>query len=167
MQYEHLLGREWVHGSQDCFALARAIYAENWGIAFQPYAYPENWWSEAPELDLFMRHFQTERFVPLAIDNHFDMHQGDVLLIARGTRIASHCGVWVGGNRFVHHPWMGLSTVERWAGRWAGMTLAVLRHPDVPPPRPATKIDIIDLMPAHQRERYRELLNRRATQRLP
>lgn len=166
MRYEHMLGLEWQHGVADCYALARTVYRESWGLQLRDYAYPERWWEDAPELDLLMRNFRNEGFVPITTDNHFALHPGDGLLIARGTRVASHCGVWVGGNRFLHHPFGGVSCVERWAGKWAGMTLAIVRHPEIPPLPPPEKVDIIDLMPAHQREKYRAMLAERATARV-
>jgi len=165
--YDHLLGLEWVSGESDCYALLRRFYMDNWGIALRPYAYPEEWWNTAPETDLIMKNFAAEGFNVVTDVAPLSLRVGDVLLIARGTRVASHIGVWIGGNRFLHHPRGALSCPDRWAGRWANMTLAVVRHPDVPPEGPPERVDLMDLLPTHKREEYRNALAARTASRFP
>lgn len=155
IHYEHLIGLGWEHRTRDCYALVRDFYRDNWGIILGEYDWPDRWWVDRPELDLFYRHFRDEGFAVITPNHHFEMRPGDGLLIARGSTVASHCGVWLGGNRFLHHPYMGLSTTEVWAGKWSGATLTIVRHHQVPPPAPAEKINILDLAPAHVRNRIR------------
>lgn len=161
IRYEHLVGLDWEMRKRDCYALVRRFYEDNYGITLRPYAYPEEWWHTAPYLDLFMRNFEAEGFLPIGIENQFTIRTGDVVLIARGTPVASHCGVWIGGNRFLHHPHQGFSLVDTWAGKWAGMTLAVVRHHAVPEPV-LEKVDVMDLLPPHKRAAYRRAVQKRA-----
>lgn len=158
LKYEHLLGMEWEHIAADCYALVRGFYFDNWALSLPDYPRAERWWERSPEDDLLMRNFRHAGFFPVTTEDQFQITPGDVLLMARGTQVVSHCGVWIGGNRFLHHPFGGVSCIDRWAGKWAGQTMAVVRHPKVPPPPPLRRVDVIELMPPMKRELYRQML---------
>ena len=153
LRYQHLLGREWRHHEADCYALMREFYRDNWGLEMRDYARSLLWWQDAPELDLIRKNFHSEGFNTIHVDNHMHLLPGDGLLIARGTRIVSHCGAWIGGNQFLHHPYMGLSKIERWAGKWASATLVIARHPAVKQPEVQT-VPFTELLSPDLRRRF-------------
>lgn len=164
LQYEHLVGLPYEYGVTDCFQLMRRFYADNWNIEITNYAYPDRWWDTVPEEDFFTRLAPQEGFQHVGSESSTMMRPGYCLTIANGTMVASHCGVWIGSGMFLHHPYQEASRIERWVGRWAARTLGVWRHPAALVPETTERVNIIDLMPAHKREKYREILATRVAQ---
>lgn len=162
LKYDHLLDLPWRHAENDCFQLFRRFYADNFGVQIRPYAYPENWWNVAPEEDFFTRLARREGFVPVQSEGVTSMMPGYGLAISMGVNFASHCGVWIGNGQFLHQPRGENSRVERWVGRWASRTLSVWRHPQAGLPETVSRVDLIDLLPQHKRDRYRAILASRS-----
>jgi hypothetical protein len=161
LKWRHLVGLPYEYGTQDCFQLMRRFYADNWNIAIRPYAYPWGWWETAPHLDFFMRHFRDEGFLPVVADTDRQLQPGDGLLMALGT-VVSHAGAYLGGGWFLHQPHGRESRVDRWAGGFQAATNVVVRHPAAKLSGVEREIDLIELLPAHKRMRYRDILARMA-----
>lgn len=138
LKYEHLLGRKFIHGKQDCYEAVRDFYRDNYGIELTPYARPDGWWEQG--LDLYNQHYANEGF--RAIDCHpRDYRPGDLFLYAIRSKVANHAAVNLGDGYIFHHFYGRFSTRELAVGLWApSNAVAVLRHKDVPWERPVPKI---------------------------
>jgi cell wall-associated NlpC family hydrolase len=145
MEYKHLIGRTFKHGSQDCFGLARDFYNENFDLGIPNYARPYEWWYKG--LDLYMESFYDHGF-RVVTEHPSQWRLGDAVLMAIRSKVACHCGIFVEPNRILHHFIGRLSTVDDYRGLWRNSTLAVLRHKDVVAPKPnVVQLDFMELLP--------------------
>ena len=123
-----LIGREFVHGPQDCYALIRDVFAagkdglDAQGIEGWPFAsitlpvYPRDdaWW-EASEDNFYEEKPQEIGFVPIDASQ---ARPGDVFLCSIRSERLNHGGVLVGNDLILHHLPNRLSRREP-AGIWA------------------------------------------------
>ena len=160
MQYEELLNVPYVEGKTDCFSLMRGFYKLNFGIEMADYARPPLWWAKAPELDLLRRHLTANGFIPYDRTPR-NMQEGDGLLFQIGNTVVNHCGAYLGGGRFLHHPFRGKSQVSLLGGAYADQVMIYCRHPEVPYVDSRPSIDFLELLPNQKREQYRAILAQR------
>ncbi len=156
--YGHLTNLAWKHGEADCFQLIRRFYAENFQIDIPNVNYQDEWWNTEPEKDYFTQNVRSAGFQPVLTEALTAMKPGWGLLFAQGAAFVTHCGVWIGNGSFLHHPRNEPSRIERWAGRWQGRTVSIWHHPQASVGSTVETLDMISLMPAGKRERYREIL---------
>lgn len=133
LQYENLLGKEWIINKQDCFTLGRDFYKQNFDIDVPDFARPQHW--NADRLDLIKLSFAAANFT-LISEPWDDLRPADVLALAIGSSNANHLAIYVGDNDLIHHRWGVNSCKELLRPFWRMSTLYVLRHPDVPDLRP-------------------------------
>jgi cell wall-associated NlpC family hydrolase len=126
IQFDHLLGKQFVHGTQDCFTLVRNFYQDNWGIELTNYARPDGWWDKG--MNLYMDALQTEGFEVLTPFHPRDLRIGDGFLIGLASPVANHAAIYVGRGDIIHHVVGRLSNRELYRGPWKNHTLAVVRH---------------------------------------
>lgn len=160
-KYQHLIGVKFHIRTHNCFTLARRFYKDVYDIPIRDYAYPPTWWASEPQLDLMMRHVGDDGFTLIDVPQR-ELCPGDAFLMAIGANVACHVGIYVGGNKFLHHPFREDSRVDLYAGYWKDRTLAVVRHPSVPPPEEEA-VDFLDLLPPHKKARYIEALQAAGT----
>lgn len=148
MKYEHLLGRPWLGiGRNDCFALFRDFYADNFGIGIANYARPHDWKSD--ELDLIGLCHDREGFDRVTDWKARDLRPGDGLAMCIGERNPNHLSVYVGDNTLVHQLYGKMSRTDPLRDFWLNATAYVLRHPDVPDLRETyDNVNIMDLIRA-------------------
>jgi cell wall-associated NlpC family hydrolase len=158
MKYEHLLGVPYHVKTANCLTLVKQFYAENWGIIIRDYAFPDLWWMTDPKLNLLMRHARDEGFEMFDY-NPREMRPGDGLLMAIGCSVVNHCGVYLGGGRFLHRPFRASSRVDLFAGAWRERCMTAVRHPQVVLPS-AKSLELLDLLPPAKKEAYLEALER-------
>lgn len=130
LEYEHLAGKQFEMGRQDCFRLAIDFFRDNYGIEITNYARPSDW--SADTLDLMALLHERERFHKLEGWTLKTLRPGDVLCMAIGSRNANHFAIYVGENKIIHHIAHRMSEVETLRDFWRGCTCYVLRHEDVP-----------------------------------
>jgi cell wall-associated NlpC family hydrolase len=63
LRYEHLIGIEYKHGSNDCYGLIRRFYKDNFDLNLRNYARPHDWWNT--DLSLYQLNYHKEGFRPL------------------------------------------------------------------------------------------------------
>lgn len=152
IKYDHLIGIPFEHGKNDCYEIIRRFYTDNYSITLTNYARPDNWWDT--DLDLYSDNYKREGFETLDIALS-DVRIGDCFLMAVMTRQACHAGIYVGDNLMLHHFLNRRSKVDSYKGIWRNATVAIVRHKDVPyVPKVYDTVDVMDLLPAHRRERY-------------
>ncbi|MGU7780537.1 C40 family peptidase [Burkholderia sp. PU8-34] len=122
-----LVGREFVHGVHDCYAIVRDWYLAGCGVALPDFERADDWWNDGRS-NLYIDHFAEAGFVDVGQDA--ELQVGDVLLmqIRSENGVPNHAGVYLGDGRFLHHMHGRLSRRDVWGGMWAVHCATVLRY---------------------------------------
>lgn len=152
-----LLGREFKHGTNDCFSLMREFYAKNFGIDVPDVARPDDWWepdAEGKSLNLYLDLYHEVGF-DLFTGHPRDRLPGDVILMAIRSRVANHGAILLPGEKILHHLVGQVSCIESYnRPLFRDTTVAVLRHPQVDGKAliQETQVDAWDLVPQRIRD---------------
>jgi len=148
IKYDHLVGRPFTGvGRDDCFALAREFYEDNFNISVLDVARPHDWSSD--ELDLLRLFHEKLGFQMITDWKPKDLRPGDIMAMAIGERNANHLAVYAGNSKIVHHLYGKMSRAEDLRDFWFNHTCYILRHPDVPDLRPVyPDVDLLSLIHA-------------------
>ena len=147
LKYDHLVGRQFIIGQQDCLSLFRQFYADNFGIQIRNYARPIDWSSD--KLDLMELCHEREGFEKITDWKAKDVRPADVLCMAIGERNPNHFAIALGDDQLLHHLNGRFSSVEVFRDFWRNHTSYILRHPDVPDLRPVyPDVELMDLINA-------------------
>lgn len=136
-----LVGRQYIHGKQDCYTIVRDYYQRELGIELPDFEREDRWWENAEGKALYVDNFREAGFVPVGA---MDMRQHDVLLCYWGsTKHVNHALIYLGADGklkseettpctgarlYLHHPYGSLS-VRCLLGQSRMETVAyVLRH---------------------------------------
>jgi proteasome lid subunit RPN8/RPN11 len=119
-----LVGRQWAHGTLDCFGLGRDYYRQKLGIQIPDHDRDNNWWEKGQDLYCASnwRLFGFDQ-VDLA-----DVREHDVLLMQVHSKVINHIGIYLGHDQFLHHLNKRLSSRDLWAGYWRKHTVKVMRY---------------------------------------
>lgn len=143
IEYQHLLGKQFEMGKQDCYALVREFYRDNFQIELPDYARPDRWWEAG--LNLYYEHFEKEGFKPVDVPLT-QLQVGDCLLMAFQCTFPNHCGIYIGRGKIIHHMYRQLSREDYLRGAYRNGLLAVARHKDVViPDEPFEVLDLKNL----------------------
>jgi proteasome lid subunit RPN8/RPN11 len=119
-----LLGRPFVHGVLDCFALARDYYAEH-GINVLDFERTPHWWETGGDL-LTPENFALAGF---RIVTDGSLQEGDGIIMQNGkTANPNHVGIYLGDGILLHHCGNRLSGRSPYGGYWSRVTRYVVRH---------------------------------------
>lgn len=99
-----LEGRTYVTGIQDCYGLARDYYETHFGIVLPDYPRRSEMWLQNQSL--------FEDFVHNHCFEVTEPRRHDAVLMRVRTEKVNHCGIYLGDDRMLHHPWVRLSTVQ-------------------------------------------------------
>ena len=144
IDYQHLLGRQYIPGRVHCYALVRAFFADILDIQLSDYVIPHDW--DADRLNLIEKIYPREGFAKVEDWNPATLRPADVLCVAVGSANPNHFVINPGDGNLLHHPLNQLSRVEPMRDFWRKQTCYVLRHPDVPDLRPAQpNVEIMEL----------------------
>ncbi|MGY0709766.1 Mov34/MPN/PAD-1 family protein [Azospirillum argentinense] len=122
-----LIGRPFVHGVTDCYALCRDYYRDTLGIAVADQARDDEWWDHGE--NLYLDGFQERGFV--TVDRAM-MRPDDVVLMAIRSKVPNHAGIVMPNGLILHHLQKRLSRREP-LGPWMRYVTHVLRHRSVAP----------------------------------
>jgi cell wall-associated NlpC family hydrolase len=148
--YQHLLGKQFVWESDDCFGLLREFYKLQFDIEMPDFARPHDFWSKG--MNLYVENAYSQGFRP--IDVHPTEWQfGDVFLMAIDSRTANHAAILVEDNQILHHMYNQLSKVELYSGRFRNLTVGVYRHKDVKIEQVESQGQLLDLVSPHIRKK--------------
>jgi proteasome lid subunit RPN8/RPN11 len=121
-----LIGREFVWGVFDCFALVRDYYAQTLGLLI-----PEFGGYQYSDSNLYQHRFEEAGFRRMPLSETPQPH--DVLMLSIGasaprTDAWNHAAIYLGDELMLHHPLRRLSGRAPWQGYWRDSTRAILRH---------------------------------------
>ncbi len=122
--YDKYLGRPYIAGSQDCYALVREYLQDVYDIRIPNFARPNAFW-EDPHLQLYEMH--ADYGFQLIFD--VKLRPGDVLLMPLMTVRESHSAIIVENNQVLHHLPNQLSCVDP-LPKWLRRATRILRHPE-------------------------------------
>lgn len=159
LKYEHLIGRQFIHGQQDCYTILQDMFWDNVQIKLTNYARPDDWWINE-DFDLYNDNFRKEGFKDLGHIDFREFRPLDVFLIcipdprASTRNVINHCAVYIGDSKIIHHRLGKLSQVRQYDGAMRNGTSRILRHKDVPDLRDLTQheVNLLDMMLPHKKE---------------
>ncbi|MFC0228072.1 C40 family peptidase [Serratia aquatilis] len=116
-----LLGRPFVHGVWDCYAIVRDWYQLERGVTLPNFTREDGWWNRGE--NLYMQHYAEAGFVPA----NGDPQIGDVIIMQVRADEPNHAGVYIGDGVMLHHMYGQLSTRVPYGGYWQDRTIITLR----------------------------------------
>ena len=138
-----LLGRPFVHGVQDCWAICADWYRREWGLEFPAYSRTDGWWELAENASLYEQHYEAAGFY--VVDRP---QRGDMIVLQIGrTAHPNHAGIYLGtdptlpgeqaqvfgpGPFMLHHLHGRPSEVIVYGGNWHERARLILRHREAP-----------------------------------
>lgn len=159
MNVSHLEGIPYDFRTANCFDTVMAFFKEFSGVDLPRPVQPDKWW-ETQGLDLLMDNYEEWGFRAVDI-NPRDLKIGDCLLMAPSTPVASHCAVFIGQGKMLHHYYGRLSNVEVYKGIWRYTTLATIRHKTAVFADPVpVSVELLDLLSPQKREQLKDVVAR-------
>jgi proteasome lid subunit RPN8/RPN11 len=127
-----LLGRPFVHGVHDCYAIVRDYFA-TLGITLHDYARDYGWWDDENGPNLYRDNFSAEGFEVIACGPAEPavlamLQPHDLILMNIRARRDNHMAVYLGDGVILHHLIGTASRREVYQEFFQRRTTAVLRH---------------------------------------
>ena len=94
-----LIGREFIHGSQDCYGLVRDYYKKEKDIKLKQYPRDNYWWSNGGDL-LSEENFKETGFYKI---DSSELEVGDVVLFSIRANVVNHSAIYIGNGEVLHH----------------------------------------------------------------
>lgn len=117
-----LLGRPFVHGIWDCYAIVRDWYLLERGIMLPNFERADGWWNRSE--DLYMKHYAEAGFTAI----NSELQPGDVIIMQVRASEPNHAGIYVGSGEMIHHMYNQLSQKVPYGGYWLDRTITRLRY---------------------------------------
>ena len=115
------VGRQFIHGSQDCFTLLRDYYRRELGVSLPEVWHGYEWWQEGE--NLYLDHAARAGFEQV---DSLRLH--DVVLMRIAARVPNHVGVYTGDGTILHHLANQLSRHDTYGGIWQRATHGFYRY---------------------------------------
>jgi cell wall-associated NlpC family hydrolase len=120
-------GREFYHGTLDCYALCRDWYKRELGIDLPDVDREYLWWNKGA--NLYIDQFKQHGFVEVAPEVDVkNLRRGDGLLMQVASRVPNHGAIYLGDGKILHHVQDKLSEITNYGGDWFKRTTHHLRH---------------------------------------
>lgn len=120
-----LLGRKFMHGIFDCYALIRSWYWQELKIKLPEFPRTDGWWQHGQ--NLFEDGFSSAGFVEVP---KRDAMYGDVLLMTIRSKVPNHGAVMLDRGLIIHHPGGSPKMLSRREplGTWGRFVTRVVRR---------------------------------------
>ena len=133
-----LIGREYYHGTQDCYSLVRDYYERELGITLPDFPRVDSWWEDESHEPLYEQNFGKAGFLQV-----HDLQKHDIILCRVGrTHHVNHALIYLGDgklksekapkvmgdNLVLHHPHGRLSVREIYGESWQKRTAMIVRY---------------------------------------
>jgi proteasome lid subunit RPN8/RPN11 len=119
---EPLVGRKFIPGVKDCYAIIRAYYWQERKIKLREFPRDEEWWMNGGRL--FVEGFKKAGFMQIGRN---DLREGDVMLMQIRSKTPNHGAVILDNGLMLHHVHGQLSRREPF-GRWLPYATHCLRY---------------------------------------
>jgi proteasome lid subunit RPN8/RPN11 len=117
--------REFVFNAQDCLSLTTDYLFQTHGIELPEC--PRDWdWAQRGERHIDQL-WPEWGFIEVPIS---EAREGDLILFQMGTDYTNHMGIYLGGDKLLHHMLGRLSCVDS-AARWHKFIHKIVRHRDI------------------------------------
>ncbi|AGK02109.1 TPA: C40 family peptidase [Mannheimia haemolytica] len=116
----HLIGREFKHGTMDCYTLYRDAYMLA-GYEMDEFERQDDWWHTGQ--NLYLDNIQGQGFERVETPQI-----GDVILMQVGADVPNHAAIYIGDQMVVHHSPNRLSKRDLYDGYWLRHTHSIWRH---------------------------------------
>lgn len=136
-----LLGREFAHGTLDCWALCRDFFYREWGLELPNYKRSDLWWEEGEQPSLYEQYYKEAGFYKV---DKSQLQRGDMLVMQIGKAAhPNHAAIYlgddpyfkseetskvIGNSLFIHHMYGRISERAIYGSDWEERTIFVLRH---------------------------------------
>ena len=117
------VGREFAHGTVDCYSLCRDWYKREWGLELKNYPRRDQWWENGQ--NLYLDNFEKEGFHRIPVS---ELQRGDALLMQLSSPVPNHAAIYIGDQQVLHHVQGRLSSRDVYGGYYAKNTACALRH---------------------------------------
>lgn len=120
-----LIGRPFVHGLLDCYAIIKDFYDYMFDINLPNQHRQDYWWKKGE--NLYDENFKQAGFYEISMD---ELEPGDALMMQIEVDVVNHAAIYLGNNEILHHSINRLSKKEVLAGYWLKNTRRAVRHHD-------------------------------------
>jgi proteasome lid subunit RPN8/RPN11 len=117
-----LIGRPFVHGIWDCYAIVRDGYRLARNVELPDFTRTDGWWNRGE--DLYMTQYAEAGFIACC----GELQAGDVIIMQVQASQPNHAGLYLGDGLMLHHLYGQLSKREPYSGYWQERTIITLRH---------------------------------------
>jgi proteasome lid subunit RPN8/RPN11 len=117
------VGREFAHGTVDCYSLCRDWYKREWDLELKNYPRRDQWWENGQ--NLYLDNFEKEGFHRIPVS---ELQRGDALLMQLSSPVPNHAAIYIGDQQVLHHVQGRLSSRDVYGGYYAKNTACALRH---------------------------------------
>jgi proteasome lid subunit RPN8/RPN11 len=101
--------RQFRHAVTDCYALVRHAFFAGTGVVLKDFPRRLSWWADPQGPNPIEEGLSAAGCTPVELD---DLQPGDGLLFSLKSGIIQHCGLYLGGDLFMHHLHGRLSAVD-------------------------------------------------------
>ena len=119
-----LIGRNFFHGSVDCYSLIRDYYSQTLGIALPDFEREDSWWLAGQ--NLYLDHFAEAGFVEVK-----EVQKHDMLLMQVASPVPNHGAIYIGDGQIIQHCYGRLSSRDIYGGYWRKVPSHILRHEEL------------------------------------
>ncbi|KAB2970337.1 C40 family peptidase [Zoogloea sp.] len=119
-----LIGRDFIHGYQDCYAIVRDYYRTRLGIVLPKQVRGWEWW--ATEQTLYEDNWQLAGFVEVPL---IEAQVNDVVLFKVASKTTNHAAVITAPDEILHHLFYRPSGRDN-LSKWHKQIVRVIRYAD-------------------------------------
>lgn len=133
-----LIGRDYYHGTLDCYTLIKDYYQRELGITLNDYERADEWWADKDSKPLYLDGFKKEGFAEVNTIQRHDIilarlgrtvHVNHALVfIGNGTLKSEPTDDVVGNDLVLHHPYGRESLRDIFGESWQRRAAVIIRH---------------------------------------
>ena len=101
--------RQFRHAVTDCYSLVRHAFFAGTGVVLKDFPRPLSWWADPQGPNPIEQGLAEAGCIEVPVT---DLQPGDGVLFALRHGVVQHCGVYLGGDLFLHHLHGRLSAVD-------------------------------------------------------